>query len=246
MISVTDVIHGQTDSLSYAEYKTRRGSRKIIIRRAILLSVSTGFHDTPKTGQLIPVRRLSNSVNLIAGLHCILEEFIKIIIENGDGMSLLTKSFASVAMVFIISMTPVLELRGAIPYGFAAGLSAWVTIAVSVVGNMILVPFIILSVRSVFEWLKKMKFMRRFVEWSENHVMKNKKIISKYEALGLMILVAIPLPGTGAWTGAMLAGLLGMRLKESLPAIFIGVIVAAIIVTLVSYGFIGAIGLFGL
>lgn len=161
-------------------------------------------------------------------------------------MSLLTKSFASVTTVFIISMTPVLELRGAIPYGFAAGLPAWVTIVVSVVGNMILVPFIILSVRSVFAWLKKMKFMRKFVEWSEKRVMKNRKMISKYEALGLMLLVAIPLPGTGAWTGAMLAGLLEMRLKESLPAIFIGVIVAAVIVTLVSYGFIGAIGLFGL
>lgn len=161
-------------------------------------------------------------------------------------MPLLTESLASVMTVFIISLTPVLELRGAIPYGFAAGLPAWLTVLVSIIGNMILVPFIILSVRSIFAWLKKMRFMRPFVEWSEKRVLKNKELISKYEALGLMIIVAIPLPGTGAWTGAMLAGLLNMRLKASLPAIFIGVAIAAVIVTAVSYGFIGAIGFFGL
>lgn len=161
-------------------------------------------------------------------------------------MPFLTESVTSVFMVFIISLTPVLELRGAIPYGFAAGLPAWLTVLVSVIGNMILVPFIILSVRGVFAWLKKMKFMRRFVEWSEKRVLKNKEMVSKYEMLGLMLLVAIPLPGTGAWTGAMLAGLLNMRLKASLPAIFIGVVIAAVIVTAVSYGFIGAIGFFGL
>lgn len=161
-------------------------------------------------------------------------------------MALLTESFSSVMTVFIISMTPVLELRGAIPYGFATGLPAWLTVMVSVLGNMILVPFIILFVRSIFAWLRKMKFMQGFVEWSEKRVLKNKKMISKYEMLGLMLLVAVPLPGTGAWTGAMLAGLLNMRLKQSLPAICIGVIIAAIIVTAVSYGFIGAIGFFGL
>ncbi len=161
-------------------------------------------------------------------------------------MPFLTESFASVMMVFIISMIPVLELRGAIPYGFAAGIPAWLTVIVSIIGNTILVPFIILSVRSVFCWLKKMKFMRRFVEWSEKRVLKNKKMISKYEMLGLMLIVAIPLPGTGAWTGAMLAGLLNMRLKTSLPAIFIGVVIAAVIVTAVSYGFIGAIGFLGI
>ena len=172
--------------------------------------------------------------------------FIRMFIKVGVSMPFLTESFVSVMMVFIISLIPVLELRGAIPYGFAAGIPAWVVVLVSVIGNMLLVPFVILSVRSVFAWLKKMKFMRGFVEWSENRVLKNKKMIAKYETLGLMLLVAIPLPGTGAWTGAMLAGLLGMRLKTALPAIFIGVIIAAVIVTGVTYGFIGAIGFLGL
>ena len=152
----------------------------------------------------------------------------------------------SALMIFLISMTPVIELRGAIPYGAAVDLPVWETVVLSVVGNLILTPFIVLFVRKVFNWLKKAEFLRPFVEWSEKHILGKKDVLSKYEKIGLAILVAIPFPGTGAWTGAMLAGLLGMRLKDALPAICIGVVIAAIIVSGVSYGFIGAIGLFGL
>lgn len=145
-----------------------------------------------------------------------------------------------------IAMTPVLELRGSVPYGAACGLPAWETIILSIIGNMLLVPLIILCVRSGLNWLKSQKLFRRFAEWSEQRVMKNKGVIEKYKIIGLIILVAIPLPGTGAWTGAMLAGLLNMRIKNALPAIFAGVVIAAVIVGGVSYGFLGAMDFFGL
>ena len=161
-------------------------------------------------------------------------------------MSLLSMELSSALRIIVIAMTPVLELRGSIPYGAAVGLPAWETIILSVIGNMLLTPLIILCIRHVLKWLKTIRFFRGFAEWSERHVMKNKDVIEKYQTIGLMILVAIPLPGTGAWTGAMLAGLLDMRLKSALPAIFAGVVIAAIIVGGVSYGFLGAVDFLGL
>lgn len=149
-------------------------------------------------------------------------------------------------ITFAISMVPVIELRGAIPYGAAMGLPFYLSCILSILGNMLPVPFIVLFVRKLFELLKKLPMLTKFVEWSEKHVMGKQDVLAKYEKIGLMILVAIPLPGTGAWTGAMLAGLLGMRIKDSVPAIFAGVIIAALVVSAVSYGFLGAFDLFGL
>ncbi len=148
--------------------------------------------------------------------------------------------------IFGISMTPILELRGAIPYGTAIGAPFWTNIVISILGNIILTPLIVMFVRSVFNWLKTKKLFRRFALWSEQRVMKKQDVIKKYEIIGLAVLVAIPLPGTGAWTGAMLAGLLNMRLKTALPAIVLGVVIAAFLVGGVSYGFLGAMGFLGL
>ncbi len=149
-------------------------------------------------------------------------------------------------ITFAISMVPVIELRGSIPYGASVELPYYMSFILSVFGNMLPVPFLVLFVRKIFNWLKTMKVSKKLVDWTERRVLGKKEVLAKYEAIGLVILVAIPFPGTGAWTGAMLAGLLGMRLKDSLPAIFIGVIIAAVIVTAVSYGFIGAIDFLGL
>ncbi len=151
-------------------------------------------------------------------------------------MPFLTMEIKYALMILGLSMTPILELRASIPYGFANGLPAWETIILSVIGNLILTPFIIVFFRRIIAWLKTVKSLRRFAEWSERRVLKKKHVIEKYEAIGLAIIVAIPFPGTGAWTGAMLAGILGMRLKKALPAIAIGVAVAAVIMTCVSYG----------
>lgn len=149
-------------------------------------------------------------------------------------------------ITFAISAVPIIELRGAIPYGHNAGLPFYVSFLLAVLGNMLPVPFLVLFVRKIFNWLATMKIFRKTVAWMEKRVLGKQNVLIKYETIGLIILVAIPFPGTGAWTGAMLAGLLGMRLRDSVPAIFLGVIIAAVIVTAVMYGFIGAIDLFGL
>lgn len=140
---------------------------------------------------------------------------------------------------FFISMAPIVELRGGLPYGIALGLDYPVTLAAAVLGNMVPVPFIIVYIRNVFAWLRK-----RSKWWDEKITRLEKKahlkgrMVRKYSAIGLCILVAIPLPGTGAWTGALVAAVLDMRLKKAILAIFLGVCIAAAIMTMVTFGLI--------
>ena len=141
-----------------------------------------------------------------------------------------------ILMTFLISMVPVLELRGAIPAGIAAGLSPMAAFAVSVVGNMVPVPFIILLIRQIFLLLKKNAFLCGVIEKLEAKAHLKGKVVRKYGALGLLILVAIPLPGTGAWTGALVAALLNMSLRRALPTIFFGVVIAGAITIAVTCG----------
>ena len=140
-----------------------------------------------------------------------------------------------------IAALPVLELRGAIPYGGANGLPYFGVLAVSVIGNMLPVPFIILFVRKIFDWMKKKsKFLAGIAEKLEKRAENKMDVIEKYEMLGLFILVAIPLPGTGAWTGSLISALLGLRLKNAFPMILLGVLTAGVIMMIISYG-VGAI-----
>ena len=140
---------------------------------------------------------------------------------------------------FFISMAPIIELRGGLPYGIALGLDYPVALTAAVLGNMVPVPFIIVYIRNVFAWLRK-----RSKWWDEKITRLEKKahlkgrVVRKYSAIGLCILVAIPLPGTGAWTGALVAAVLDMRLKKAIPAIFLGVCIAAAIMTMVTFGLI--------
>jgi len=133
-------------------------------------------------------------------------------------------------------MVPVIELRGALPIGVGMGLNPWLAFGVSVIGNMIPVPFIILLFRKFLEWLRRFTTFARFANWLEAKAMKQQDKILRYEALGLFILVAIPLPGTGAWTGSMVAALFDLRLKTAVPVIFLGVMAAGIIVLTITYG----------
>ena len=139
-----------------------------------------------------------------------------------------------ILMTFLIAMVPVLELRGAIPAGVAAGLSPFAAFVVSVIGNMVPVPFIILMIRQIFLLLRRNEFLGRFIEKLEAKAHLKGRVVKKYGTIGLMILVAIPLPGTGAWTGALVAAILNMSLKRSLPAIFLGVVIAGAIITAVT------------
>ena len=140
-------------------------------------------------------------------------------------------------LTLAMAMVPVIELRGAIPVGLAAGLPVWLAFAAAVVGNMIPVPFIVLFVRKIFAWLRRQSvWLENKVTWLENRAHNKAQLIYKYELLGLLILVAIPLPGTGAWTGALIASLLNIRLKVSFPVILGGVLIAGVIVTCISCG----------
>lgn len=136
-------------------------------------------------------------------------------------------------ITFLISMVPVVELRGAIPYGIAQGLNPWLTYALAVVGNMLPVPFILLFIRRIFTWMKRYPKMAKIAEKFEARAAKKSGKVKKSETIGLCLLVAIPLPGTGAWTGALVAALMNMRIKRALPTIFAGVLVAGLAVTLI-------------
>jgi len=142
-----------------------------------------------------------------------------------------------IIMTLFISMIPVLELRGAIPIGTASGLPLSTAIVVSVIGNLIPIPFIILFIRRIFDWLRT-----RNDKWSnivtrlETKAEQKSESVRKYVFFGLAIFVAIPLPGTGAWTGALIASVMNMPLKKAFPSIALGVAGAAVIVSFVTYG----------
>lgn len=139
---------------------------------------------------------------------------------------------------FVISMLPVVELRGGLPYGVGFGLKPLEAFAAAFLGNLLPIPFLLLLLESFLSWLKKRQgIFSKFAAWLENKAYKNQKTIEKYAAFGLFVLVAVPLPGTGAWTGAIVATVLGMNKKIAFPMICLGVLAAGIIVMGITYGF---------
>ena len=139
--------------------------------------------------------------------------------------------------VFFLAMVPVAELRGAIPAGIALGLDPWLVYVVAVLGNMLPVPFLMLFVRQVLGWMKRRGgTLTRIVTALERKADRGAEHFYRNELLGLCILVAVPLPGTGAWTGALVASMLRLRLKAALPAISLGVLIAGGIVLGISCG----------
>ncbi len=139
--------------------------------------------------------------------------------------------------VFLISLLPVVELRGAIPFGVALGVDWGAVYLLSVLGNIIPAPFIILFFRPVIEYLEKTKLFGKLASKLKGRANSKIKDVNKYKMLGLLAFVAIPLPGTGAWTGAAIAALMKMRLKHALPMIVAGVMIAGILMMGISYGF---------
>lgn len=150
---------------------------------------------------------------------------------------------ADVATI-LMSMVPVIELRGAIPVGIAMGLSPLWSTVLSVIGSTIPVPFILLGLRPLFDILKKVKWMRRIIDRTTVKAMRKSGKVVKYGFWGLMLFVGIPLPGTGAWTGSLIAVLLDMRICRALPAIFIGNIIAGTIIYILSYTTINILSFF--
>jgi len=140
-------------------------------------------------------------------------------------------------LTFFAAMLPVLELRFAIPFGVSLGLNPWLSLTVSVIGTMMPVPFIILFIRKIFAWLcPKSAFLQKLVTWLENRAVNKWEKVHRFEFFALMLFAAIPLPGTGAWTSALIAAMAGMSMRRAIPAIFCGVLVAGFLFAVLTVG----------
>ena len=137
---------------------------------------------------------------------------------------------------FIISMVPIIELRGGLIIAAIKGIPLFRAIGVCIAGNIIPVPFILLLITPIFTWLKKTKLFKPMVEKLETKSMGKSDKIKKYEFVGLMLFVGIPLPGTGAWTGSLIASLLNIKFKKAFPAVVLGLFMATAIMCIISYG----------
>ena len=137
----------------------------------------------------------------------------------------------------LFSMLPIVELRGGIPFGVSLGLEVWPAFLAAVVGNMIPVPFIIVFIRRIFKWMRAHnRRLGELADWLERKAHLKGQKVTRYKYLGLLIFVAIPLPGTGAWTGALIAAFLDMRLRQAVPYIFGGVLVAGLLISILTFG----------
>ena len=160
--------------------------------------------------------------------------------------------------VFIISILPIIELRGAVPVGAALGLDWYVNLPLAILGNILPIPFILLFITKIFDWLAKFKLFKPVIEWlrkkANKHstkvlgdetekyadgVGKGERKMSTGVFIGLLTFVALPIPGTGAWSGALVASLFDLPKKQAFLAIFLGVLICGAIMTLASYGVLG-------
>lgn len=138
---------------------------------------------------------------------------------------------------FFVSMLPIVELRAGLPFGIGLGLNYYQALVVAVLGNMLPVPFIILLIRKIFSLLRRINpWFEKKISRLEQRADSKSGTVQKYGPIGLYILVAIPLPGTGAWMGSLVAAMMSLRLKKAVPAIFLGVLTAACIMTVLTYG----------
>lgn len=140
-------------------------------------------------------------------------------------------------LTVLFSMIPVVELRGGIPFGVTLGLPVWAAFIAAVIGNLIPVPFIIVYIRRIFQWMReRIPRLNRLVDALERKAHLKGRRVNKYKYLGLAIFVAIPLPGTGAWTGSLAAAFLDMPLRKALPSVIAGVVTAGLAISILTYG----------
>jgi len=155
-----------------------------------------------------------------------------------DLMQWLTDTMAGeFTLTMLVSMIPVVELRGGIPFGVAAGLPVWAAFFAAVIGNLIPVPFIIVYIRRIFQWMRRrIPRLNSLVDKLERKAHLKGQRVTKYKYLGLTLFVAIPLPGTGAWTGSLAAAFLDMPLRKAVPSVVLGVLIAGMAISILSYG----------
>lgn len=156
-----------------------------------------------------------------------------------EKMTNLLGGLPPILIPFIISMIPILELRGGLIAASILQIPMWEAIGVCIIGNILPIPFILLFIEKILNWMEgcKIGWMRKLALWLKARgTGKKADKIRKVEFLGLLLFVGIPLPGTGAWTGSLIASLLHVSRKKSVPAIFLGLILATVIMCIVSYG----------
>ena len=144
-------------------------------------------------------------------------------------------------VVFLISMCPFLELRGGLLAASLLKVPILKAIPISIIGNIIPIPFILFFIRAIFSWMKRFKIFRGLIERLENRAMSKSDKVTQYEFMGLVLFVGIPLPGTGAWMGSLIAALLEMDIKKAVAAELMGIAIATVIMSFLSYGLLGAI-----
>ncbi len=153
----------------------------------------------------------------------------------------LGKYVSKEAVVFIISMIPILELRGGLIVSKLIQVPITTAIPLCIIGNIIPIPFILLFIKQIFKWMKKIRIFCGLVEKLEAKAMGKSDNIKKYEFWGLVLFVGIPLPGTGAWTGSLIAALLDVDFKKAVLAELLGIAIATVIMSIFSYGLLGAL-----
>ena len=138
--------------------------------------------------------------------------------------------------IFLVSLMPILELRGGMIAAALLGVPCGRAFLICLAGNLLPLPFILWLIHPFFNWLRRTKHLKKVADWLERKTEKNKDKILKYEIFGLLLFVAIPLPGTGGWTGSLVAAMLDMPIKKSLPTVCAGVLIAGFIMAAVTYG----------
>lgn len=169
------------------------------------------------------------------------EKLVSVIIGAFGGVSSI--AYGKEILVFIISLMPILELRGGLIAASLLNMNPVTSYIISIIGNVLPVPFILLLITKILSWMRKSKvsFFNKIAAWLDEKVEKHKGQIEKYGYLGVVLFVGIPLPGTGAWTGSLIASVLELDRKKTFVAVLIGILLASIIMMLVSFGILGNI-----
>ncbi len=164
------------------------------------------------------------------------EKLVNAIIGTFGGIT--TIAYGKELLVFIISLMPILELRGGLIAAALLGLDPIPSYIISIIGNIIPVPFILLLINKILKWMRNSKHFKSFANWLDSKVEKHKGQIEKYGYLGIILFVGVPLPGTGAWTGSLIASVLEMDRKKTFIAVLAGIVMASIIMMILSFGLI--------
>ena len=154
----------------------------------------------------------------------------------------MSATVATALQCALLAMMPVVELRAALPWAIARGLDPWFSYLLCVLFNILPVPFILLFLNKILAWMETTRHFSGIAKWLKERAHKKSDTYYKYEMLGLFILVAVPLPGTGAWTGSLVAAVMGLRMKRAIPPIFLGVAAAGIIMLTLSLGVVSVLG----